>query len=71
MAGGVKNISMRSSMVNRPTCGGPKKCGLSPTVGQPLSSNPNMLRATNTLYGLTCRSMFSNTMHSSRVTMYF
>jgi len=36
------------------TCGGVKKTGLAPSVGWFLSSNPNMIRATNTKYGLKC-----------------
>ena len=44
-----------ASIVNRPTCGGTaKKSGLVPRVGFFLSSNPNLIRASNTQYGLMC-----------------
>jgi hypothetical protein len=58
MANGPRMVTMRSSLTGRQTCGGPKKSGLSPTVGAPLSSNPTMLRATNTQHGLTCFSFY-------------
>lgn len=54
MSGG-KMARNQASIVNRPTCGGPKKGGLAPTVGWYLYSNPNLIGATNTQYGLTCR----------------
>ena len=44
-----------ASIVNRPNCGGIKKCGLAPSVGWYLSSNPNLIGATNTQFGLVCR----------------
>jgi hypothetical protein len=46
----------QSSIVNRTnTCGGgSKKGGLAPTVGVFMSSNPNLIGATNTQYGLRC-----------------
>jgi hypothetical protein len=44
-----------ASIVNRPTCGGNSKGGLAPSVGWYLSSNPNLIGATNTQYGLVCR----------------
>jgi len=44
-----------ASIVNRPTCGGPKKGGLAPSVGWFLYSNPNLIGATNTQYGIVCR----------------
>ena len=45
-----------ASIVNRPSCGGSaKKGGLAPSVGYFMSSNPNLIGATNTQYGLTCR----------------
>ena len=53
MSGG-KSARYQSSIVNRPTCGGPKKAGLAPQVGYFLSSNPNMIRAVNTQFGLKC-----------------
>ena len=44
-----------ASITNRPTCGGTaKKGGLSPSIGWFMSSNPNMIGATNTQFGLMC-----------------
>ena len=44
-----------ASIINRPNCGGSaKKGGLAPRVGFYLSSNPNLIRATNTQYGNVC-----------------
>lgn len=46
----------QASIVNRTnTCGGNKKGGLAPSIGWYLSSNPNLIGATNTQYGLICR----------------
>ena len=45
----------QSSIVNRTNiCGGSKKGGLAPSVGWYLPSNPNMIGATNTQFGLRC-----------------
>jgi hypothetical protein len=52
---GSKMSRNAASIVNRPTCGGPKKGGLAPSIGWYLSSNPNLIGATNTQFGLTCR----------------
>ena len=53
---GSRNARNAASITNRPTCGGTaKKGGLAPSVGFYLSSNPNLIGATNTQYGLTCR----------------
>ena len=53
---GSRNARNAASITNRPTCGGTaKKGGLAPSVGFFLSSNPNLIGATNTQYGLTCR----------------
>jgi hypothetical protein len=52
---GSKMSRNAASIVNRPTCGGNKKGGLAPTIGFYLSSNPNLIGASNTQYGLTCR----------------
>lgn len=49
-----RNARNAASIVNRPTCGGPKKGGLAPTVGWYLSSNPNLIGASNTQYNLFC-----------------
>lgn len=54
-----------ASIVNRPTCGGNKKSGLAPSVGWYLSSNPNLIGATNTQYGLICMGNFTNPSQSA------
>jgi hypothetical protein len=53
---GSRAARNQSSIVNRTnTCGGgAKKGGLAPTVGLFLSSNPNLIGATNTQFGLRC-----------------
>jgi hypothetical protein len=52
---GSRNARNAASITNRPTCGGPKKGGLAPTVGRFIDSNPNLIGATNTQFGLWCR----------------
>jgi len=53
---GSKMARNAASICNRPTCGGTSgKGGLAPTIGRFISSNPNMIGATNTQYGLVCR----------------
>lgn len=52
---GSRNARNAASITNRPTCGGPKKGGLAPTIGRFIDSNPNMIGATNTQFGLWCR----------------
>ena len=51
-----RNARNAASICNRTnTCGGTsKKGGLAPSVGWYLSSNPNMIGATNTQFGLRC-----------------
>lgn len=52
---GSRNARNAASIVNRTnTCGGMKKGGLAPSVGWYLSSNPNLIGATNTQFGLVC-----------------
>jgi hypothetical protein len=52
---GSRNARNAASIVNRTnTCGGIKKGGLAPSVGWYLSSNPNLIGATNTQFGLMC-----------------
>ena len=66
LSNGPKVVRNISSLINRPTCGGSaKKGGLAPSVGAYVSSNPNMIGATNTQFGLTCKGNFTN---SSQVT---
>lgn len=56
----------QASLVNRPTCGGTaKKGGLAPTIGAFISSNPNLIGATNTQYGLACVGNFTNASQSA------
>jgi hypothetical protein len=58
----ARNIA---SLINRPNCGGPKKAGLAPTVGWFLSSNPNLIGAVNTQFGLACIGNYSNSSQSA------
>jgi hypothetical protein len=51
---GSRNARNAASITNLPTCGGPKKAGLGPSIGWFLSSNPTMIRAVNTQFGLKC-----------------
>ena len=52
---GSRSARNQSSIVNRTnTCGGEKKGGLAPSVGWYLPSNPNLIGATNTQFGLRC-----------------
>ena len=54
--GGSKASRNAASICNRTNvCGGNKKGGLAPSVGWYLSSNPNLIGATNTQFGLICR----------------
>jgi len=54
-----------ASIINLPNCGGVKKAGLAHTVGWFLSSNPNLIGATNTQFGLVCTGNFSNPSQSA------
>lgn len=63
---GSRAARNQASIINRTnTCGGEKKAGLAPTVGWYLSSNPNLIGATNTQYGLVCVGNFSNPSQSA------
>ncbi len=63
---GSKSARNVASIVNRTnTCGGSKKAGLAPTVGWYLPSNPNLIGATNTQYGLVCMGNFTNSSQSA------
>ena len=61
----AKAARNQASLVNRPTCGGNMKGGLAPTIGTFMSSNPNLIGATNTQYGLVCVGNFSNPSQSA------
>jgi len=66
LSNGPKVVRNQASLINRPTCGGTaKKGGLAPTVGAYISSNPNLIGATNTQYGLKCVGNFSNPSQSA------
>lgn len=61
-----RNARNQASIVNRTNiCGGNKKGGLAPSVGLYLSSNPNLIGATNTQYGLVCMGNFTNPSQSA------
>jgi hypothetical protein len=64
---GSRSARNQASIVNRTnTCGGgAKKGGLAPSVGLFLSSNPNLIGATNTQFGLVCRGNFTNPSQSA------
>jgi hypothetical protein len=52
---GSRNARNQASIVNRTNiCGGMKKGGLTPRIGWYMSSNPSMIGATNTQFGLLC-----------------
>jgi hypothetical protein len=65
MSGG-RSARNAASICNRTnTCGGIKKGGLAPTIGAFVSSNPNLIRGTNTQYGLVCMGNFTNPSQSA------
>jgi hypothetical protein len=58
-----------TAMQNQPTCGGSsKKCGLSSRIGFFMSSNPNMIRGSNTQWhnGLPPRCIPSTTIQTQQ-----
>lgn len=62
----AKAARNQASLINRTnTCGGNKKGGLAPRIGFYLSSNPNLIGATNTQYGLVCTGNFTNPSQSA------
>lgn len=63
---GSRSARNQASIVNRTNiCGGCKKSGLAPTIGTFISSNPNLIGATNTQYGLVCVGNYSNPSQSA------
>ncbi len=63
---GSRSARNQASIVNRTNvCGGNKKGGLAPTIGTFISSNPNLIGATNTQYGMVCMGNFSNPSQSA------
>jgi len=66
LSNAVKRVRNIQSLTNLPTCGGgAKKSGLAPSVGWFLTSNPNLIGATNTQFGLVCRGNYSNASQSA------
>ena len=65
LSNGSKMARNQASIINRFTCGGPKKAGLAPSVGNFISSNPSLIGAVNTQYGLLCIGNFSNPSQSA------
>jgi hypothetical protein len=66
LSNGPKVVRNQASLINKTDrCGGPKKGGLAPTVGAYISSNPNLIGATNTQYGLKCVGNFTNPSQSA------
>ena len=66
LSNGPKVVRNISSLINRANCGGSaKKGGLAPSVGAYVSSNPNMIGATNTQYGVVCTGNFTNSSQSA------
>ena len=63
----AKAARNQASIINLPNCGGNKKAGLAPSVGLFISSNPNLIGATNTLLGANsiCLGNFSNPSQSA------
>ena len=62
---GSRNARNQASIINKANCGGPKKCGLAPTIGVFLSSNPSLIGATNTQFGIKCVGNYSNPSQSA------
>ena len=54
-----------ASITNLPTCGGNKKGGLGFFTGNFISSNPNMIGATNSQFGLKCVGNYTNQAQST------
>ena len=54
-----------ASIINRANCGGAKKCGLAPSIGVFMPSNPSLLRSTQTQLGLVCTGNYSNPSQSA------
>lgn len=54
-----------ASIINRETCGGAKKSGLAPSIGNFMPSNPGLLRTTQTQLGLVCTGNYTNPSQSA------
>ena len=56
----------QASIVNRTNVGGgQKKGGLAPSIGWYLTSNPNLIGATNTQFGLVTKGNYTNPSQSA------
>ena len=63
---GSRSARNQASIVNRTNVGGGlKKSGLAPSVGWFLTSNPNLIGATNTQFGLVTVGNFTNPSQSA------
>ena len=61
LSNGVRSARNSASLANRTNeCGGVKKGGLSARVGGFIYSNPRMIGATNTQFGLKCTGNYTN-----------
>jgi hypothetical protein len=66
LSNGPRVVRNQASLVNRTNIGGGnKKGGLAPTIGWYLSSNPNLIGATNTQFGLVTVGNFTNPSQSA------
>jgi len=64
---GSKMSRYSASIVNRPNCGGVKKGGLAPSIGWFMSSNPSLIRATNSaIQSRFCLYPFNTTIQTQR-----
>ena len=66
LSNGPRVVRNQASLVNRTNIGGGnKKGGLAPSVGLWLTSNPNLIGATNTQFGLVTVGNFTNPSQSA------
>ena len=64
MSGG-KMARHAASITNLPNGGGNKKGGLAPSIGNFISSNPNLIGATNTQFGVSAVGNFTSPAQST------
>lgn len=66
LSNGPRVVRNQASLVNRTNIGGGlKKGGLAPSIGWYLTSNPNLIGATNTQFGLVTRGNYTNPSQSA------
>jgi hypothetical protein len=66
LSNGPRVVRNQASLVNRTNVGGGiKKGGLAPSVGLWLTSNPNLIGATNTQFGLVTVGNYTNPSQSA------